>query len=68
VSHAALAPRVSRVALQAVLEQPALDLVLAQPQGIGFAPESNRLAVANDGDGSCRLYAGTSLQDRGRRS
>ena len=42
---------------------------LRAPQGIGFAPESNRLAVANDGDGSCRLYAaGTSLQDRGRRS
>jgi hypothetical protein len=35
---------------------------LRAPQGIGFAPESNRLAVANDGDGSCRFYAGTSLQ------
>jgi len=35
---------------------------LRAPQGIGFAPESNRLAVANDGDGSCRLYDGTSLQ------
>jgi hypothetical protein len=35
---------------------------LRAPQGIGFAPESNRLAVANDGDGSCRLYHGTSLQ------
>src|SRR5882757_9078381 len=34
---------------------------LRSPQGIGFAPESNRLAVANDGDGSCRLYDGTSL-------
>ena len=29
---------------------------LRAPQGIGFAPESNRLAVANDQDGSCRLY------------
>jgi DNA-binding beta-propeller fold protein YncE len=35
---------------------------LRAPQGIGFASESNRLAVANDGDGSCRLYDGTSLQ------
>src|SRR5216683_5674411 len=35
---------------------------LRTPQGIGFAPESNRLAVANDQDGSCRLYDGTSLK------
>jgi hypothetical protein len=35
---------------------------LRAPQGIGFAPESNRLAVANDGDGLCRMYDGTSLQ------
>jgi DNA-binding beta-propeller fold protein YncE len=35
---------------------------LRAPQGIGFAPESNRLAVANDQDGTCRLYDGTSLQ------
>jgi DNA-binding beta-propeller fold protein YncE len=35
---------------------------LRAPQGIGFAPESNRLAVANDQDGSCRLYDGRSLQ------
>jgi len=35
---------------------------LQAPQGIGFAPESNRLAVANDRDGSCRLYDGASLQ------
>src|SRR5713101_3962021 len=35
---------------------------LRTPQGVGFAPESNRLAVANDQDGSCRLYDGTSLQ------
>jgi outer membrane protein assembly factor BamB len=35
---------------------------LSKPQGIGFAPESNRLAVANEQDGSFRLYDGTSLQ------
>jgi len=35
---------------------------LRAPQGIGFAPESNRLVVANDGDGSVRLYDGTSMQ------
>jgi hypothetical protein len=35
---------------------------LRAPQGIGFAPESNLLAVASDKDGSFRLYDGTSLQ------
>jgi len=35
---------------------------LRTPQGVGFAPESNRLAVASDQDGSCRLFDGTSLQ------
>jgi len=35
---------------------------LRAPQGIGFSPESNRLAVANAQDGSCRFYDGTSLQ------
>jgi DNA-binding beta-propeller fold protein YncE len=35
---------------------------LRAPQGIGFAPDSNRLAIANDQDGSFRLYDGTSLQ------
>src|SRR6266851_2574110 len=35
---------------------------LRTPQGIGFAPDSNRLAVANDQDGSCRFYDGTSLK------
>src|SRR2546427_11664458 len=34
---------------------------LRAPQGIGFAPESNRLAVANEEDGSCRLHACTAL-------
>lgn len=35
---------------------------LHAPQGIGFAAESNRLAVANEEDGSLRLYDATSLQ------
>jgi YVTN family beta-propeller protein len=35
---------------------------LRAPQGVGFAPESNRLAVANDEDGSLRLYDGTLLR------
>jgi DNA-binding beta-propeller fold protein YncE len=34
---------------------------LRGPQGIGFAPDSNRLAVTNGRDGSLRLYDGTSL-------
>ena len=35
---------------------------LRAPQGIGFAPVLDRLAVANDEDGSCRFYNGTSLR------
>jgi YVTN family beta-propeller protein len=35
---------------------------LSAPQGIAFAPDSNRLAIANDKDGSVRLYDGTSFQ------
>jgi DNA-binding beta-propeller fold protein YncE len=35
---------------------------LAAPQGIAFAPDPNRLAIANDKDGSVRLYDATSLQ------
>src|SRR5258708_250719 len=35
---------------------------LHAPQGVAFAPESNRLAVASDKDGSVRLYDGASLQ------
>lgn len=38
---------------------------LRAPQGISFAPESNRLAIANDKDGSVRLYDGTTLQPVG---
>jgi YVTN family beta-propeller protein len=35
---------------------------LRAPQGIGFEPKSNRLAIANDQDGSLRLYDGVSLE------
>jgi YVTN family beta-propeller protein len=35
---------------------------LAAPQGIAFAPDSNRLAIANDKDGSVRLYDASLLQ------
>jgi YVTN family beta-propeller protein len=35
---------------------------LQAPQGIGFAPDFNRLAVANDKDGSVRLFDAASLQ------
>ena len=35
---------------------------LQAPQGIGFAADFNRLAVANDKDGSVRLFDGTSLR------
>jgi len=35
---------------------------LRAPQGIAFAPDLNRLAIANDKDGSCRLYDAASLQ------
>src|ERR1700730_7323603 len=34
---------------------------LRAPQGIGFAPESNRLAVANDGDGPWPLLQGAAV-------
>jgi DNA-binding beta-propeller fold protein YncE len=35
---------------------------LQAPQGIGFAADCNRLAVANDKDGSVRLFDGPSLR------
>lgn len=35
---------------------------LATPQGVCFAADLNRLAVANDNDGSLRLYDGTTLR------
>lgn len=39
---------------------------LAAPQGVAFAPAQNRLAVANDKDGSCRIYDGTTLKEIAR--
>lgn len=38
---------------------------LATPQGVGFAPDSGKLAVANDKDGTCRLYDGDSFRPAG---
>src|SRR5947209_8293505 len=38
---------------------------LRAPQGVAFAPDLNRLAVANDKDGSCRIYDGSSLKQVG---
>jgi DNA-binding beta-propeller fold protein YncE len=35
---------------------------LAAPQGVGYAPEVNRLLVANDRDGICKIYDGKSFQ------
>jgi YVTN family beta-propeller protein len=35
---------------------------LAEPQGILYLPPSNRLYVANDGDGSLRIFDGSSYQ------
>ena len=39
---------------------------LGAPQGVGYAPELNRLFVANDKGGVCKIYDGKSFQaDRG---
>ena len=35
---------------------------LGAPQGVGYAPELNRLFVANDKGGVCKIYDGKSLQ------
>jgi DNA-binding beta-propeller fold protein YncE len=35
---------------------------LGAPQGVGYAPEVNRLFVANDKGGICRMYDGKSFQ------
>jgi DNA-binding beta-propeller fold protein YncE len=35
---------------------------LGAPQGVAYVPEVNRLFVANDKDGICRIYDGKSLQ------
>ncbi|HEY3661965.1 MAG TPA: hypothetical protein VGL24_02305 [Chthoniobacterales bacterium] len=34
---------------------------LGNPQGVGYAPESGRLIVANDTDGLCNIYDGKTL-------
>ena len=38
---------------------------LGAPQGVGYAPEVNRLFVANDKGGICKIYDGTSFQTVG---
>src|SRR5438552_3546423 len=35
---------------------------LAEPQGILYLPPANRLYIANGGDGSLRIFDGSSLQ------
>ena len=35
---------------------------LGEPQGVGYAPELNRLFVANDKGGVCKIYDGKSFQ------
>jgi DNA-binding beta-propeller fold protein YncE len=35
----------------------------AEPQGVAFMPELNRIAVANGKDGSCRIYDGESYKE-----
>ena len=38
---------------------------LGAPQGVAYAPESNRLFVANDKGGICKIYDGKSFQSVG---
>ena len=38
---------------------------LGTPQGVGYAPEVNRLIVANDKGGICKIYDGKSFQTVG---
>ena len=38
---------------------------LGAPQGVGYVPEANRLFVANDKGGICRIYDGESFQPVG---
>ena len=38
---------------------------LGAPQGVGYAPEANRLFVANDKGGICKIYDGKSFQTVG---
>jgi len=74
IDHFALDPKTQRLFIAALGNNTVevIDLAagkaihhikgLAAPQGIAFAPYSNRLAIANDKDGSVRLYDGVSLQ------
>ena len=39
---------------------------LGAPQGIAYIPELNRLFVANDKGGICKIYDGKSFQEVGR--
>lgn len=39
---------------------------LTEPQGVGYEPSSDTLYVANDGDGSVRLYRGADYAESGR--
>jgi DNA-binding beta-propeller fold protein YncE len=39
---------------------------LGAPQGVGYAPELNRLIVANDKGGICKIYDGKSFQAVGQ--
>ena len=41
---------------------------LGTPQGVGYAPEVNRLFVANDKGGICKIYDGKSFQTVGELS
>src|SRR5262245_5063456 len=38
---------------------------LKEPQGVGYAPSSDILAIANGGDGSVRLFRGAELSSAG---
>jgi DNA-binding beta-propeller fold protein YncE len=38
---------------------------LGAPQGVGYAPDTNRLFVANDKGGICKIYDGKSFQTLG---
>ncbi|MGH7029893.1 MAG: YncE family protein [Stellaceae bacterium] len=38
---------------------------LAEPQGVGYAPQADLVAVANGGDGSVRFYRGAELTPAG---
>lgn len=35
---------------------------LNEPQGVAYAPDMNRIVVSNSGDGTCRIFDGTTYQ------